>query len=97
MSAREREVAVVTGGNRGLGLETCRQLARRGFRVVLTSRNEQNGAAAAERLNKNTISSVWETVLPVSSTGVSLLPWQQHDVAGHLVGRAQAVGFRRLA
>ncbi len=50
MSAREREVAVVTGGNRGLGLETCRQLARRGFRVVLTSRNEQNGAAAAERL-----------------------------------------------
>jgi NAD(P)-dependent dehydrogenase (short-subunit alcohol dehydrogenase family) len=30
--------ALVTGGNRGLGLETGRQLAARGFRVLLTSR-----------------------------------------------------------
>ena len=34
-------VAVVTGGNRGLGLQTCRELAGRGFRVVLTARNQQ--------------------------------------------------------
>ncbi len=41
--------ALVTGANRGLGLETCRQLARRGFRVLLTSRTE-DGKAAARRL-----------------------------------------------
>ena len=41
--------ALVTGGNRGLGLETCRQLARRGFRVLLTSRG-QAGEAVARRL-----------------------------------------------
>lgn len=29
---------VVTGGNRGLGLEVCRQLAEQGHRVVLTAR-----------------------------------------------------------
>jgi NAD(P)-dependent dehydrogenase (short-subunit alcohol dehydrogenase family) len=41
--------ALVTGANRGLGLETCRQLARRGFRVLLTSRTE-SGEIAARRL-----------------------------------------------
>jgi NAD(P)-dependent dehydrogenase (short-subunit alcohol dehydrogenase family) len=29
-------IAVVTGAYRGLGLETCRQLAERGYLVVLT-------------------------------------------------------------
>jgi carbonyl reductase 1 len=42
--------ALVTGANRGLGLESCRQLARRGFRVVLTGRNEDEGTAAARAL-----------------------------------------------
>jgi NAD(P)-dependent dehydrogenase (short-subunit alcohol dehydrogenase family) len=43
-------IAVVTGGNRGMGLETCRQLTRRGARVVLTSRDPAKGEAAARRL-----------------------------------------------
>jgi NAD(P)-dependent dehydrogenase (short-subunit alcohol dehydrogenase family) len=40
--------ALVTGANRGLGLETCRQLAGRGFRVLLTSRSQEGEAVAAE-------------------------------------------------
>jgi NAD(P)-dependent dehydrogenase (short-subunit alcohol dehydrogenase family) len=43
-------IAVVTGAYRGLGLETCRQLAERGYRVVLTARREAEGRAAAEGL-----------------------------------------------
>ena len=43
-------IAVVTGAYRGLGLETCRQLAERGYRVVLTARREAEGQAAAARL-----------------------------------------------
>ena len=43
-------VAVVTGAYRGLGLETCRQLAEHGYRVVLTARREVEGQAAAARL-----------------------------------------------
>jgi NAD(P)-dependent dehydrogenase (short-subunit alcohol dehydrogenase family) len=34
-------VALVTGGNRGTGLELCRQLARRGHAVVLGSRGPE--------------------------------------------------------
>jgi carbonyl reductase 1 len=41
--------ALITGASRGLGLETCRELAGRGFRVLLTSRSG-TGAAAARRL-----------------------------------------------
>jgi NAD(P)-dependent dehydrogenase (short-subunit alcohol dehydrogenase family) len=46
-------VAIVTGGNRGLGLETCRQLAVLGFRVVLTSRNPKLGEAAVAALRES--------------------------------------------
>jgi NAD(P)-dependent dehydrogenase (short-subunit alcohol dehydrogenase family) len=43
-------VAVVSGGNRGIGLETCRQLAERGFDVVLGSRDLDKGRRAADGL-----------------------------------------------
>jgi NAD(P)-dependent dehydrogenase (short-subunit alcohol dehydrogenase family) len=40
-------VALVTGGNRGIGLEVCRQLAGLGYAVVLGSRDGARGEAAA--------------------------------------------------
>ncbi|MPZ20762.1 MAG: SDR family NAD(P)-dependent oxidoreductase [Luteitalea sp.] len=40
MSTANARVALVTGANRGLGLETCRQLLGRGMRVVMTGRDE---------------------------------------------------------
>jgi NAD(P)-dependent dehydrogenase (short-subunit alcohol dehydrogenase family) len=45
-----RPIAVVTGAYRGLGLETCRQLAELGYRVLLTARREAEGRGAAEKL-----------------------------------------------
>lgn len=44
-----KRTVLVTGGNRGLGLETCRQLAAAGFRVILTSRGA-DGRKQADRL-----------------------------------------------
>lgn len=43
-------VALVTGANRGLGLETCRQLAGHGLRVVLAARDADAAREAAEQL-----------------------------------------------
>ena len=46
----EQRIALVTGGNRGIGLEICRQLAKHGIRVLLGSRDPAKGAAAAGEL-----------------------------------------------
>jgi NAD(P)-dependent dehydrogenase (short-subunit alcohol dehydrogenase family) len=45
-------VALVSGANRGLGLEVVRQLARLGYNVALGSRDVAKGVAAAETLKK---------------------------------------------
>lgn len=42
--------ALVTGGNRGIGLEVCKQLVARGKPVLLTCRNSAQGKDAADRL-----------------------------------------------
>lgn len=47
-----KRIAVVSGANRGLGLEICRQLAMRNLAVILTARDENKGIAAAKRLRE---------------------------------------------
>jgi NAD(P)-dependent dehydrogenase (short-subunit alcohol dehydrogenase family) len=44
------KIALVTGANKGIGLETARQLAKAGVHVILTSRDSAKGEAAAKQL-----------------------------------------------
>ena len=53
MSSFQGKVAVVTGGNKGIGLETCRQLAELGFNVLLGSRDLGRGKTAADSLRQD--------------------------------------------
>ncbi|HEY9618886.1 MAG TPA: SDR family oxidoreductase [Crinalium sp.] len=47
---QDARIAIVTGANRGIGLEVVRQLAQQGMTVILGSRDLQKGEAAAAKL-----------------------------------------------
>jgi NAD(P)-dependent dehydrogenase (short-subunit alcohol dehydrogenase family) len=46
----DRRIAIVTGANRGLGLETSRALAHKGYQVVVTARELEKAEVAARSL-----------------------------------------------
>jgi NAD(P)-dependent dehydrogenase (short-subunit alcohol dehydrogenase family) len=49
-----KPIALVTGANKGIGLEICRQLAQKHFHVLLGSRDEARGREAAASLAQDT-------------------------------------------
>lgn len=51
-------IAVVTGANKGIGLEISKQLAAKGVGVVLTARDVKRGTEAAENLKASGFSDV---------------------------------------
>ncbi|KAI3727592.1 hypothetical protein L6452_16209 [Arctium lappa] len=52
MASKTKRIAVVTGGNKGVGLEICRQLADEVL-VVLTARDEKRGVDAVAELHSS--------------------------------------------
>ncbi|MCB9153972.1 MAG: SDR family NAD(P)-dependent oxidoreductase [Caldilineae bacterium] len=51
MPEEKPRVAMITGGNSGIGFATARKLAANGFHVVLASRNQQTSAQAIEQIH----------------------------------------------
>ncbi|KAL5792461.1 hypothetical protein ACOSP7_001055 [Xanthoceras sorbifolium] len=51
-----KRYAVVTGANKGIGFEICRQLASKGIVVVVTARDEKSGLEAVEKLKESGLS-----------------------------------------
>jgi NAD(P)-dependent dehydrogenase (short-subunit alcohol dehydrogenase family) len=60
MSDTARRVAVVSGGNRGIGLEVVRRLAGMGWEVILGARDPERGETARRGLGARSV-----TVLPL--------------------------------
>jgi NAD(P)-dependent dehydrogenase (short-subunit alcohol dehydrogenase family) len=67
MPEKKQRVALVTGANRGIGLEVCRQLAERDFVVFLTARDPVKARTAAKKLDK--IGAVEPLSLDVADAG----------------------------
>jgi NAD(P)-dependent dehydrogenase (short-subunit alcohol dehydrogenase family) len=59
-------IIVVTGGNRGIGFEICRQLAGRDAQVVLTARKPEAGEQAIKKLGAQNVSARFH---PLNVTG----------------------------
>jgi NAD(P)-dependent dehydrogenase (short-subunit alcohol dehydrogenase family) len=53
--SQDKQVALVTGGNRGIGYELVKQMALKGFKVILASRNPETGHVAAQKLKESNL------------------------------------------
>jgi len=52
---QKNTIALVTGGNKGIGLETCKQLAGLGMTVLLAARTQAKAEAAAQQIGAQAI------------------------------------------
>jgi NAD(P)-dependent dehydrogenase (short-subunit alcohol dehydrogenase family) len=66
-------IALVTGGNRGLGLEVCRQLGRLGMRVLLSARDIAAGAEATAALRSEGLDVTFEPLEVTSQESIDNL------------------------
>jgi NAD(P)-dependent dehydrogenase (short-subunit alcohol dehydrogenase family) len=67
------KIAFITGANRGLGLETARELGKTGIRVVIGARDPKKGEAAAAKLRDEAITA--------ESLGFDVTKSQDHQKA----------------
>jgi len=51
----EIKTALVTGGNKGIGFEVCKELGKIGFNIILTARDEKRGQTAINKLKTEKI------------------------------------------
>lgn len=66
MSEPQR-IALVTGGNRGIGLETVKQLAEQGVRVFLSARTLKSAEKAAAELKTGGVEGIYPVQLDVTN------------------------------
>ncbi len=78
------KIAVVTGGNRGIGFETCRQLAKQGLQVILTSREPERGQRAVETLGSEGLNVIYHPLTVTDADSVAQLTAFLQDQFGRV-------------
>jgi NAD(P)-dependent dehydrogenase (short-subunit alcohol dehydrogenase family) len=64
---KNKTVALVTGANKGIGLQIARNLATHGFTVLVGSRNLDHGETASR---------VWEQMPGLCRTNRKVIRWE---------------------
>ncbi len=78
------KIALITGGNRGIGYETARQLAQQGVHVILGSREGSKGVAAALRLQGQGFAAEGLELSVTSSSSIAAAVKEVERKHGHL-------------
>jgi NAD(P)-dependent dehydrogenase (short-subunit alcohol dehydrogenase family) len=100
MTTEGKKVALITGANRGIGFETARQLGERGITVLVGSRDQSKGEAAASALKKEGIDAravKLDVDLPADHTAVAKRIERDFGVLDILVNNAGILIDRRQA
>ena len=84
VEANTARIALVTGANRGIGFEVCRQLAGRGMTVLLGSRSPEKGETAAEGLRAEGLDVLAKTIDVADGPSVNRLAAEVEDEFGRL-------------
>jgi NAD(P)-dependent dehydrogenase (short-subunit alcohol dehydrogenase family) len=79
-----QQIAIVTGANRGIGLEVVRQLARKGMTVILGSRDLEKGTAAAAKLVDEGLQALPRQLDVADSDSITQLATQVEQEFGRL-------------
>ncbi|HEX9450944.1 MAG TPA: SDR family oxidoreductase [Burkholderiales bacterium] len=91
MAKADTKIALVTGANKGIGFEICRQLARKGLRVILTSRDAKKGLRAQKALAKEGLEVLYrelDVTRQVSATALGRYLVKEHGRLDVLVNNA---------
>ena len=78
------KTALITGANKGIGYETARQLAAKGFHVFLAARNADSGRKAADALAKKGAKVTFLQLDVSDLESVSAAPSEFAKAADHL-------------
>lgn len=66
-----KKIALITGANKGIGLETARQLATQGVHVIIGARDAAKGSAAASQLSAEGLSAEFQLLDVTSESSIA--------------------------
>ncbi len=88
------KIALVTGANKGIGLETARQLARdHGFTILIGARDEKRGQEAADELKSAGLDARFLLLDPTDAASIESARAQVEAKFGHLDVLVNNAGF----
>ena len=83
-SEKNQRIVLITGANRGIGLETAKQLAAHGFHVIVAARNEESGRQAADAISAESGKATVLTLDVSHSESIRVAASRFAAIAGHL-------------